>query len=363
MKTVLARVLMSLGLLLAIYRAAEADTPYYQGKTLVVVQGQRPGGLGDLRTRAVLRYLQKYLSGNPTIVSQNRTAGGRTAAANYMANVVKRDGLTLASTGSSMFSNAILGTRGYWHGGVRRANVRYKLDDFEILGSPTSGGPYTLIIRPDLKLDTVEKLRSYKGLRFAQRSVGHSMYMVDRMFAFILELQDPKWILGYSSQEIYTALERKEADGKTNTVFNFLRATPHWRKQGFTTPIVMKNVKGKGAELAPKFPQSASTLDNYVDTDLKRGVMQLYYSTRPASSGFIVPKGIPDSALKDLKMAFNKIWEDPQFAKDYRRQTGEPALPVTGEEIDAELKKIPKDPTFMKVYKQVISAGPLPRGR
>ena len=349
----LATLLVSLSLLLATYGAAKAETPYYQGKTLVVIQGRTPGGLGDLRTRAVLQYLQKYLPGNPTIVSQYRPAGGGTAATNHMANVVKRDGLTLASTGSSMYSNAILGTRG----------VRYTMDDFHILGSPTSGGPYTLVIRPDLELNSVEKLRSYKGLRIAQRSVGHSMYILDRMFAFILELQDPKWILGYSSPEVYLALERKEADGQTNTIFNFLRATPHWRKQGFTTPIVMRNVKGKGAELAPKFPQSTSTLDNYMDTDLKRGVMQLYYSTRPASSGFIVPRGIPDAALKDLRTAFNKIWEDPQFAKDYRRLTGEPALPVTGEEIDAALRKIPKDPTFMKVYKQVISAGPLPPGR
>ena len=350
---VLATLLVSLCLHVTTYRAAEAETPYYQGKTLVVIQGRTPGGLGDLRTRAVLQYLQKYLPGNPTIVSQYRPAGGGTAATNHMANVVKRDGLTLASTGSSMYSNAILGTRG----------VRYTMDDFHILGSPTSGGPYTLVIRPELELDSVEKLRSYKGLRIAQRSVGHSMYILDRMFAFILELQDPKWILGYSSPEVYIALERKEADGQTNTIFNFLRATPHWRKQGFTTPIVMRNVKGKGAELAPKFPQSTATLDNYVDTDLKRGVMQLYYSTRPASSGFIVPKGIPEAALKDLKTAFKKVWKDPQFAKHYRRMTGEPALPVTGEEIDAALRKIPKDRKFMRVYKQVISAGPLPPGR
>ena len=125
----------------------------------------------------------------------------------------------------------------------------------------------------------------------------------------------------------------------------------------------MRNVKGKGAEVVPEFPQSTSTLDNYVDTDLKRRVMQLYYSTRPASSGFIVPKGIPEAALKDLKTAFKKVWKDPQFAKDYRRLTGEPALPVTGEEIVAALRKIPKDPKFMRVYKQVISAGPLPPGR
>ena len=220
-----------------------------------------------------------------------------------------------------------------------------------------------MIIRPELGLDSVEKLRSYKGLRIAQRSVGHSMYILDRMFAFILELKDPRWILGYSSQEVYIALERKEADAQTNTIFNFTRATPHWRAAGFATPILMKNVKGKGAEASPQFPQSTVTLDKYVDTDIKRGVMQLYYSTRPASSGIVVPKGIPDAALKALRTGFKQIWKDPQFAKDYRRLAGEPALPVTGEEIEAALKKVPKDPKIMKIYRQVISAGPLPSAR
>ena len=35
--------------------------PFYEGKTLTVIEGRNPGGLGDLRVRATLAFVQKYL--------------------------------------------------------------------------------------------------------------------------------------------------------------------------------------------------------------------------------------------------------------------------------------------------------------
>ncbi len=327
--------------------------PYYEGKTLVVVEGRTPGGLGSFRTQAVARYLQKYLPGDPTIVYKYMPGGGGTAAANYMAKASKRDGLTIANIGTGVYSNAILGARG----------VRYKLEDFVFLGSPTSGGPYTLVIRPELHLDTVEKLKAYKGLRFAQRSVGHTMYILDRIFAFTLDLQEPQWVLGYSSPEITIALERGEADAQSTGLNSVHRRTPHWLKEGFTVPFVMRNTKGRGTELAPEFPQDRPYLDQYIDTDLKRAVMRFHNSSRPGSSLFMVPRGVPEAALRALREAFNKIWNDPQFAKEYKRLTNEPADPVSGKEIDRALQRIPKDPKIRKIYKQIVGAGPLPPSR
>lgn len=56
--------------------------PFYEGKTLVMVQGDAPGGTGDLRTRAVTHYLRKHLPGKPTIVQQYIPGGGGVLAAN-----------------------------------------------------------------------------------------------------------------------------------------------------------------------------------------------------------------------------------------------------------------------------------------
>ena len=69
---------------------------------------------------------------------------------------------------------------------------------------------------------------------------------------------------------------------------------------------------------------------------------------------------IPAPALKDLRTALHRAWNDPEFAKEYNRLTGENADPMMGKEIEANLRKIPKDPRVMTTYKQIIGGGPLP---
>jgi tripartite-type tricarboxylate transporter receptor subunit TctC len=341
-------------LLLVRAPADTAEQPFYEGKTLTVVQGAGdPGGTADLRTKPVIQYLQKNLPGNPGFVFQYMTGGGGIAAANHVASVARRDGLTLGVLTSSTFGNAILGAPG----------VRYQLEDFIYLGSPTSGGPYTLVIRPELGLHTVDKLKAYKGLRFAALSVGHSMYIIGRLMSSVLGLEDPKWVVGYKSTEIRPALERKEADAQANNLSSVLRDTPEWLKQGFSFPVVMKNTRGEGAEAVPGFPQARPTVEQYADTELKRALLRFHDAVRPAGTVFVAPKGIPEPALRALKSAFARTWADPQFAKDYERLTKDYSSPVGSETIEQALHALPQDPRIMEVYKQLIGAGPLPPHR
>ena len=58
--------------------AAFSQAPFYQDKTITIIQGREPGALGDNRVRALIPYLRKYLPGNPAIVSEFMPgAGGR----------------------------------------------------------------------------------------------------------------------------------------------------------------------------------------------------------------------------------------------------------------------------------------------
>ena len=330
-----------------------AESPYYQGKTLTIVEGRSPGGTGSLRVQAVVKYFQKYLPGNPAIVYQHMSGGGGTAAANHMASVAKRDGLVMGNIGSSMFTNAVMGAAG----------VRYKLDDFIYLGSASSGGPYTLITRASLGFNTVEKLKAYQGLRFAQRSVGHTMYILDRMYAYTLELKEPRWVLGYNEGELDLAMSKGEADAQSNNVHTILKESSHWMGGDYIFPFVMKNAQGRGLETAPQFPQNLPALEKYADTELKRSVLRFHNASRPTSAPYFVPKGIPEPALKALKEAFERVWKDPQFIKEYSTTTGEPADPMTGEEIEEVLRQLPKDPRIKEIYTQIIAAGPLPPAR
>ncbi len=343
--------ILTLVLVFPANRASAA--PFYEDKQLVVVVAYRPGGAGHLRTQIEAQHLSKLLPGHPTVVYKFVPGADGAAAANYMANVSKRDGLTIANIGTGMFYSAVF----------KAPEARFKLDDFIYFGTGYGGGPYAVEVRPELGLDTIEKLKAYKGMRFGQRTIGHPQYILDRLIAYVLELKDPKFLVGYSSQDIITALTRGEADAHTTNVYSFL-----WRdglkklKKGYTVPIVVRNVKGRGAEWVPGFPRRPH-LDDFADTELKRAVIRFHNSIKPGSTNFLAPKGIPGAAVQALQKAFRQVWKDPEFAMEYKHLTGQPSDPVTGEEIHRAIRELSRDPKIARIYKQISGGGPLPRAR
>jgi tripartite-type tricarboxylate transporter receptor subunit TctC len=339
---------MAAGLLLA--PRGFAAEPFYQGKTITILEGRRAGGTGSLRVQIAAKYLQKYLPGAPAVVYQFMPGAGGVAATNHLVHTAERDGLTIANVSSGIISSLIVGS----------PSVRFKLEDLLFLGSATSGSPYGIVVRPGLELDTVEKFRMHKGLRFANRSVGHTMYIGDRMAAFILELKEPRWILGYSDQEIRLALERREADVMIGGIPGHVRETPEWFKQGFTVPVIVRNSVGEGAERYPGFPQGRPSVEQFVDTDLKKQVYNLYQGARVGGSNFIVHKDVPKPALAALKEAFDKVWKDPQFAAEFEQMTKQFPGPMSGDEIHKVLAQMPQDQRTIDIYKRIIGAGPLP---
>src|SRR5688500_19153022 len=91
---------------------ALSQAPFYQGKTITLIIGAGPGGMGDLRARALASVLAKNIPGNPTIVFQYMPgAGGRTAA-NHLYNSARADGPTLFRISSSIVPYAVLGEAG-----------------------------------------------------------------------------------------------------------------------------------------------------------------------------------------------------------------------------------------------------------
>ena len=134
---------------------ASAQTPFYQGKTITIVQGTEPGGSSDVQTRALLPYLKKHIPGEPTIVSEYMPGSGGTKAANHVFKNVRPDGLTMGRVGGGLIANAVLGEKG----------VLYDLNKFIYLGSPHSTYPWVFITRKEAGLKSIDALRSASGIR------------------------------------------------------------------------------------------------------------------------------------------------------------------------------------------------------
>src|SRR5262245_64252764 len=129
------------------------QTPYFQGKTITILRGGEPGGSGDMQARALIPFLKKYISGNPTIVIENMPGAAGMKAVNHAYSTAKPDGLTITAVGSGLASAAILGLPG----------ARYDIDKLVYVGSTEHGEHYVFLSRKVAAFDTVAKLRSASG--------------------------------------------------------------------------------------------------------------------------------------------------------------------------------------------------------
>ena len=111
----------------------------FEGKTIKVIVASNAGGGTDLAGRLINRFMKKYLPGDPRFVYQYMGAGGgKIKAANYLANRIKPDGLTLMNTDSSPLQPHIL----------RRKVIKYDPRKFIPIGGVHRGGS-VLFVRKD----------------------------------------------------------------------------------------------------------------------------------------------------------------------------------------------------------------------
>src|SRR3990172_713945 len=92
-----------------------SQAPFYQGKTITIINATEPGGTGDLRVRPLVPFLRKYIPGNPTIVVEYMPGGGGRKAANHIYTVASPEGLTIGAMLSGTVPAAILGEAGVFY--------------------------------------------------------------------------------------------------------------------------------------------------------------------------------------------------------------------------------------------------------
>ncbi|HWP24463.1 MAG TPA: hypothetical protein VNM15_09845 [Candidatus Binatia bacterium] len=327
--------------------SASSQTPFYQGKTITIIRGSAPGGVGEMRTRAVANYLKRHVPGNPTVVIEFMAGGGGTKAANHLYRSARADGLTIGSAPSGMVSAAILG----------EAGVQYDLDKFIYLGSPNSESHYVFFTRRKLGLSSIEKLRAHSGLRIGAQTVGHPIYYTGRLFAFILGLKDPRFVVGYSSPELDVALLNGELDATPGVASSVVKQNPEFFDQGLVDfHAIIEIPRG---DKHPRFAHLPE-LDSFVKSERERNLLALHRTFRLAGSPFILPPGTPKERADILREAMRKIYSDREFLADYRKMTGEEASPLLPEANDKAIKELPRDRETIEFYKLLGGTQPLP---
>jgi tripartite-type tricarboxylate transporter receptor subunit TctC len=342
--TLLAAVMGSVCLLPA-YSFSQA--PYYQGKTITIIRGGEPGGSGDMQARALIPFLRKNIPGEPTIVIENMPGAAGMKAVNHIYSSAKPDGLSIVSVGTPIITGPILGTGG----------ARYDLDKLIFLGSTESGDPYVFLSRREAGFDNLEKLRAASGVRIGAQTVGHSVYTSGRIFAYLMGLKEPRFVVGFGGPELDIALQRGEIDARTNSADTVVRRNNEALEKGaFNIHATITIPRGKFHPRFAKLPE----LDSFAKSDKERQLIHLFRSFLYLRWPYVMPPATPPEIVRTLRGAMAKAFNNPEFAKEFKKLMGSDPSPLTGEEMDSALRELPRDPGILDLYKKMTEHGPLP---
>src|SRR5512133_3279472 len=86
----------------------QAQTPFYQGKTISIIVGTKAGDVYDLYPRLLAEFWTKHISGSPNIIVQNVPGAGSLIAANQVYSIAKPDGLTLGAIYPALYFNQLI---------------------------------------------------------------------------------------------------------------------------------------------------------------------------------------------------------------------------------------------------------------
>ena len=320
------------------------QAPFYKGKTITFINGVEPGGTGDLRGKPIATFLAKHIPGNPTVITEYMPGAGGRKAANHMYSVARPDGLAIARISSSIVPNAVLGETG----------VRYDLDKLIYLGSAESVFHFVLFTRKDAGLNNLEKLRATPQVRIAAGPVGHSTYYLPRVFAYLIDMKEPRIVPGYGGAESDIASMRGEVDLRVISTGSVNR---EWIEKGLVDfHVALEIPRGR------KFPgfTPLPELESFVKSQKDRKLLAMVRAFRQTGAPWILPPKTPKERVQVLQEAMRKTFADPDFHREYKKVTGDDATPLLPEELEKVIRELPRDPEVVELFKKFVGGGPLP---
>jgi len=333
-------------LILLFPKDSNAQPLYYKGKTITIIEGRSPGGVADLRTKAIVPFLQKYIPGNPTIVPQYVPgAGGRQAASQVYRAAA--DGLTIGASSPGVLSSAILGEPG----------ADYDPYKFIYLGSPFSENNNMFATRKALGIDSLEKLRAVSGIRIGAQSVGHVQYIRGRLFAWLLEVKDPRFVVGYAGTELDIALERGEIDARAAALDTAVLSESYKNLVDFHA--ILEIPKGHRPRQFAHLPE----IEAFVRSEIESRVMGMSRIFWGVGTLMYLPPSTQEKLAEILRQAIRDSFKDRQFHEQYKKLLGLHPTPLMPEEQQKLVAELPRDTEVVKVFKAIAGMDPLPLRR
>jgi hypothetical protein len=294
----------------------DAAARFFRGRTIRILVGFSAGGDFDIYSRVIARHLGRYIPGNPNIVVENMPGAASLIAANYVYNVAKPDGLTIANFKGDLFLMQALGQPVSYSSFFFSSSspIQWDARGFEYIGAPARDHIVCALSKKS-GITSMEKwMASQTPVKLGGLAAGSVTDNTARILRAALGLPI-ELISGYrSTVAIGQAAENGELNGGCWD-WNFLSLT--WREalDSGEMVVVLQVARSSHREL-PKVPLAVS----FATTDEARQLIEVgIHGATDVERAYTLPRGAPKELLQVLRRAFEDTMKDPGFLQDTNR--------------------------------------------
>ena len=329
----MSKLLLGFTMILAAALNADAQAPFYQGKTITIVVGYLSGDGYDIWARLLAAHMGKHIPGTPNMIVQNMPGAGSMIAANSVYNVAKPDGLTMGAIGPSLYLDQLIGKK----------EVQFDWAKFGWVGS-TENTPWLFYMNSNTPFKTIEDVRKAKEApKCSATSSGTSGHFIPKLLE---EAVGAKFtvVMGYQGgAEQDLAFERGEVVCRALSIPTFFAREPFttWRKKNMVR-ILLQTGRKRDAKM-PDVPTIHELMSEYKTPANIRQLVTAVLASGDLGRPFITPPAIPADRLKLLRDAFRKTMGDAAFLADVKARKLE-ADPDYGEELETIAKEAAAQP-------------------
>jgi tripartite-type tricarboxylate transporter receptor subunit TctC len=338
------RILLALVFLLVCSFNLQAQTPFYQGKTIRVVVGFTPGGFYDRWARLLAQYMPKYIPGSPEMIVQNMPGAGSVIAANYVYSVAKPDGLTVVMPNSNIYMDQVVG----------RKEVKFDLLKFIAVGTQEKSH-LVLYMRADAPYKSIgDIIKAKESPKCGATGTAGADYILAKILEVTLGAKINS-VLGYpGGSEIDVAVERGEVVCRGMTIPPHFGREPFmtWHKEGFDRHIVQGGRKRDSR--APDTPTVYELMSEYKTPEMSRRVAEVLLAGGEFGRFMFAPPGTPVEQVKTLRDAYTKAMNDPQLLAEAKKGKMD-VDPTPGEELQGMVRKaMDQPPEVIEGVKKIL---------
>ncbi|HUF41321.1 MAG TPA: hypothetical protein VMR20_05155 [Verrucomicrobiae bacterium] len=314
------------------------------GQTIRIYSGLPPGGGHDIEGRLIARWIGNYLPGKPkSIIKINVPGAGGLIMTTQFYQTAKPDGLTWAIMGTTQTASQAL---------------EDPPPNWNLLKMPqvfTHTGPGAAIVRDFLGVRKPADLLKIDGSKIviSGRILGEASSMADVLGLDLLGVKGHKYVVGYAGSAIMaraffsgevsyvggTGLHHAlGASGLYHSAIKEGRAFLLWQS-GVLTPDGSV-VRSPGTDV----PTLGEVYQEIHGKPPSGPLWEAYKLTGPATRTLnrymVLPPGMPPDRVAILRQAFQKLYSNPEFVKEWERIFGLKLDFIPGDGADRVMKSL-----------------------